>query len=162
MSSFGFNERFVSQSELPRTFPCESAMTAIMLVPPRSTPAYSFAMRRLLSGAGVLVRKHLCNRRGQVLRVLDVEELVRTVGIAVRAEDAGDQELRLRVALAEHGHEGNRAAFAERHRPFAEVRLRRALDRLLQPRRRGRRLPSAAALLRIERDARAVGGIAFE
>src|SRR4030081_2395522 len=105
-------------------------------------------MCALLSGAGVLVCKHLWDARRQVLRRADVEELVRTVRVAVRTEHTRDQKLRLWISHAEHAHERNRAAFAERHGPFSEVSLRRALNRFLQPRRDGGRFPTRAALLR--------------
>src|SRR5204862_6359080 len=109
-----------------------------------------------------LVGENLRDACRQRARIRDVQELVRSVRIAVRAEDSGDEELRLGVARAEHPHERNRSPFAERHRPFAEVRFRCALDRLLEPRRDLRRDPAAAAFFGIEENTRAVRRVAFE
>ena len=45
-------------------------------------------------------REDVGDARGEALRVVDVQELVRPVRVRVRAEDAGDEKLRLRNAAA--------------------------------------------------------------
>src|SRR4051812_9703224 len=82
--------------------------------------------------------------------------------VTVRPEYAGDQELRVRELLAEHAHERNGAAFAPRRCALSEEFLRRGVDRFLQPRLHFRYFPPTGALLRLERDPRAVRRIAFE
>src|SRR6266480_4022752 len=81
-----------------------------------------------------LVRDYLRHARRHALACADVQELVWPVRIAVWAEDAGDEELRGGVALAEHSHERDRAAFAPCRRRLAKEHLRRAVDRLHEPR----------------------------
>ena len=78
------------------------------------------------------------------------EELVRAVRVRARAEHAGDDELRAREALAEHGHERDRAALALVTGLAAEAVARRARHRLRQPRRQRRRVPAGRALLGVE------------
>ena len=64
-----------------------------------------------------------------LLRVVDVQELVRTVRVGLRPEHPGDEELRARELRAEHAHERNRAAAADVHRVTAEHRREaRAID----------------------------------
>src|SRR5690606_40599564 len=58
--------------------------------------------------------------RGHALAHRDVQELVRAVGVGVRAEHAGDHELRTRELLAKHAHERDRAAFTHVHRRSEE------------------------------------------
>ena len=58
-----------------------------------------------------------------------VEELVRSVGVAAGYECTGDDELGGREAVAEHAHEGDRAALAERTGGLAERRRRRLVER---------------------------------
>src|SRR5581483_9804340 len=53
------------------------------------TRATSAALPRRFSFVG----QHLRHAHRHVLRCIDVQELVRAVRVAVRAEDAGDQEL---------------------------------------------------------------------
>ena len=57
---------------------------------------------------------HVRDARGQLLRVRNVQEFVRTVRVRLRAQHAGDEELRVRKMLAQHRHERNRAALAHR------------------------------------------------
>ncbi len=52
---------------------------------------------------------------GEFLRVVHVQEFIRTMGVGVRAEHAGDEELRVRKLAAEHAHEGNGAAAPRVH-----------------------------------------------
>src|SRR3989442_9487376 len=58
---------------------------------------------------------------GQPLGHRQMQELVGPVRVAPRAAGAGDEELRAWEALAEHGHERDRAAGAPEHRRLAEV-----------------------------------------
>src|SRR5882672_9627764 len=55
---------------------------------------------------------YIGNARGQLLRVADVQELVRPVRVRVRPKHAGDEELRLRKLGTEHRHERDGAALA--------------------------------------------------
>ena len=100
--------------------------------------------------------EHLGNTRGQPLRVVQVQELVRAVRVRVRPEHPGDQELRLRELRAEHRHERDRAAFAHPHRRLAVVRRSSRVDALLEPRRVLRRVPAGAGLAVLEAHVRAV------
>ena len=78
--------------------------------------------RALRSGVGV---EHVGDGAGDTGGARHVQELVGAVGVAARAEHAGDQELRLGEPLAEHRHERDRAALADGARRLAERRLRR-------------------------------------
>src|SRR5712664_2892077 len=66
-----------------------------------------------------LGRQDLGDAGGELLRVADVEEFVRPVGVGVRAEHAGDEELGAREFRAEHRHERDRAALAHPHHALA-------------------------------------------
>ena len=57
-----------------------------------------------------MVGQHQGDAGGELLGVLEMEELVRSVGVGVRPEDAGDEELSAREALTQHAHEGDGAA----------------------------------------------------
>src|SRR5690606_21385651 len=61
---------------------------------------------------GMVFGEHPRHRGGDLLAHRDVQELVRAVGIGVRAEHPGDHELRAGEFFAEHAHERDRAAFA--------------------------------------------------
>ncbi len=77
-----------------------------------------------------LIGDDLRDTASQLLRGRDVEELVGAVGVGAGAQDAGDQELRQREALAQHRHEGDRAALALVSGGPAEERGRGLIDRL--------------------------------
>src|SRR5215471_9631686 len=74
-------------------------------------------MRALLS---MMIGQHLGDDDRDAFTGGNVQELVWTVCVRVRAEDASDDELRLRKLLPEHGHEGDRAALAHISRRRAE------------------------------------------
>src|ERR1700733_11413331 len=78
-------------------------------------------------------REDVGDRAGQALRIIDVQELVRTVRVRMRPEYAGHQKLRARKALPEHGHERNRAPDSHRHAFVAEVLPRCLRDGVLEP-----------------------------
>src|SRR5438552_9601839 len=114
------------------------------------------AERSASTSVGV-VPDHLGDARRDPRAGRQVEELVGPVGVGARAHRAGDKELGLREALAEHAHERDRAAEAREHRRLAEVRDRCAVDRLEQLRIRRRRVPAVAGVaVGVEGDARAV------
>ena len=79
---------------------------------------------------------------GDALAGRNVEKFVRAVGVGMRAQHAGDDELRLRKFLAQHAHEGNTAALAHIGGLMAEGGLRRPADRLFEPGRKLRRVPA--------------------
>ena len=74
-----------------------------------------------------------------------MQELVGPVRVGVRTEHAGDQELSLREALAQHGHEGNGTAEAEITGLLAKELLGTGVRHLGQPRRQGRGAPTIRA-----------------
>jgi predicted pyridoxine 5'-phosphate oxidase superfamily flavin-nucleotide-binding protein len=78
------------------------------------------------------------------------------VRVGMRAQHAGDHELRAGEFLAEHAHERDGAAFAHVHRRLAEEVLAGLVDRVLQPRRQRRRIPAGARLLQVQADLCAV------
>jgi hypothetical protein len=90
----------------------------------------TFVVGHVNPGAG---RDHLRHRGGELLAVGHVQELVGPVGVALRAQHAADHHLRLREALLQHAHQRDRAALADVAQRRAEVRLRRGVQRLLQP-----------------------------
>ena len=59
-----------------------------------------------------MVREHLGDHRRDALAGRDVQKFVWTVRVGMRAEHAGDDELRLRKLFAEHRHERDAAALA--------------------------------------------------
>jgi len=81
----------------------------------------------------------------EFLDIRGVQELVGSMRIDVRTEDAGDQELGLRETLAQHGHEWNRVAEAEVTGVLATEPLRTAVRHLGQPRCQGRSIPAIGA-----------------
>ena len=107
-------------------------------------------------------RQHLRHRQGDAFAGRDVEEFVGAVGVGVRAQHAGDDELRVGELLAQHAHERDRAALAHHRRRRAEGRLRGLLDGRLQPGRQRRRVPAGSAPLAVEGDLRAVGRIGLQ
>ena len=70
--------------------------------------------------------------RDSLTRV-DVEKLVRSVRVALGAEDAGDEKLCLRELLPEHPHKWDGAALSHEGRGLLEVGLGRTLERVLEP-----------------------------
>ena len=80
----------------------------------------------------------------------------------MRAQHAGDHELRAGELLAQHAHEGNRATFAHVHRRLAEELAAGSVDRLFQPRRHRRRVPAGARLLQFQAHLRTVGCVVLQ
>ena len=77
----------------------------------------------------------------------EVEELVGAVGVAAGHEHAGDRRTGRRgTSLAEHAHERDRAALAERPRRLAERRRRHLVERRGEPRRERRGVPARRRL----------------
>ena len=81
------------------------------------------------------------------------------MGVGVGSEDAGNHELGVRKLLAQHAHEGNRAALAHIARLAAKELLRSPLERLLQPRDERRRVPARGAQTGFKADRGAVGRV---
>ena len=96
---------------------------------------------RHMSASGVSVQ-HVRQAGGDASRRRQLDVLVRPVRVAVRAEHAGDHELRAREFFAEHAHERDAAAGPHVHRVLAEERARGALHRLLEPRGERRGVPA--------------------
>src|SRR5262245_9072692 len=107
-----------------------------------------------------VVAEDLRHAARELLRRRQVQELVRAVGVRAWAEDAGDHEFGVRVALAEHRHERDRPALAHVDALLAEERPRGAGDRLLEPGAHRRRVPPGAPLEALEGHAGAVGRVA--
>src|SRR5690606_35000938 len=70
------------------------------------------ARRHSIRTPAEMIREHRSYAGGEFARVGDVQEFVRAVGVGGWAEDAGDHELGVGEAFAEHGHEGDGAALA--------------------------------------------------
>src|SRR5262249_21766642 len=102
------------------------------------------------------------NDTRQLLRVRDRQELVRPVRIGLRTQHAGDHELRAWEPLAQHRDERYAAALAHPYRLPTERSDRRLVQRLLQPGRGRRCVPTRAGVFQIETHARAVGWIGFQ
>ena len=98
---------------------------------------------------------HAVTRR----RRRQVEKLVRSVGVGLRAEHTGHHELRLRVALAEHRHERDRAADAHRAGGLPERVDRRGVHCGREPRRGRRGVPATRVLDLRHSRRRAVGHV---
>ena len=73
-------------------------------------------------------RQDFGDAAGKGLGRRQVEELVGTVGVGARAQDAGDEELGLGKALTQHAHEGDGDPLPHEHRFLAEIALRRPLQ----------------------------------
>src|SRR4051812_16670268 len=99
------------------------------------------------------------HRDGDALRGGEVEELVGAVRVRAGPEHSGDDELGGGEALTEHGHEGDRTAFADRARRLTERGQRGLVDRSREPWRGGGRVPSGAAFLRCGLHLGAVGRV---
>src|SRR5512139_3296800 len=97
-----------------------------------------------------MVGENLCHTASQSHARLEVQELVRPVGVRARAEDAGDDELRLGKALTEHRHERDRPTLTLEAGLAPEAVARGASHRLGEPAGEGRRVPAAGALLGFE------------
>ena len=92
----------------------------------------------------------------------DVQEFVGAMGVGMRAQHAGDDELGLGEGAAQHGHEGDRAAFAlERHR-LAEGGQACLVQRGFQPGREGGRVPAIIAARHVEYHLGVIGRIFFQ
>ena len=109
-----------------------------------------------------MIRHDLRDAGCYLLSRFDIQKLIRSVRVRLRAEHAGDQELGLGELGVEHAHEGNRAADAHVHRILAEEALRSRRHRSSQPRRGGRRIPAFSGRIGIECDFRSVRRIAFQ
>ena len=114
---------------------------------------------------------HLGHRGRQLLAVRHVQELVRPVRVALRAEHAADHHLRLREALLQHRHQRDRAALADEAARRAVLRPRGGMQRVLEPRREAGRVPAgrtrrvafmAGAAIGAERDLGVVGRVVLE
>src|ERR1700687_5080853 len=102
-----------------------------------------------------MIRDHPGHAAGDPFACGYVEELVGAVRVRMRAEHPRDQELRLRKALAQHIGERDGAAFTHVCGRFAEVNLRRFLQRSLEPRRERRCIPAAGRPVALEAHGRA-------
>src|SRR5689334_22524406 len=87
-----------------------------------------------------------------------MEKLIGTVGIGMRPEDPGDEELCLREALSEHAHERDRAPDPHKSRRLAKPFTRSAFQRSLEPQRQWWGVPSSRAPISCEGDFGAVRG----
>ena len=91
-------------------------------------------------------RHHLRNGGCQPLGVRHIQELVRPVRVALRAEHAAHHHLRVRKALLQQAHQRDRAALADVADRRAVVRERRFVEHALEPRRDRRRVPPGRAV----------------
>src|ERR1700743_1803281 len=71
-----------------------------------------------------VIRQHVGDAGTDLLRGRHVEEFVRAVRVGMWAQHARHHELRLGIALAQHRHERDRAAFAHEGDGPAEMRGR--------------------------------------
>src|SRR6185437_8642833 len=122
-----------------------------------------------LSGSGQSLSTRLCVRRdhachdlGNLLAGRNVQKLVRAVRVGMRAQYAGDEELRLREFFAQHAHERNAAALAHVRGRRTERVPRGLRYRAVEPTGKFRGVPAAAVLFELERDLRAVRRIFFQ
>src|SRR5258707_15782065 len=92
-----------------------------------------------------MIREHLRDATGQLLRGRDMQKFVGPVSVGVRAEHAADQKLRFGKTLAEHPHEWNRAAFSHVRGRLSEIVTRRLIETALEPWRERGRIPTARA-----------------
>src|ERR1700731_4899060 len=97
-----------------------------------------------------MIREHLRDAAGQLLRGRYVQEFVGAVSVGVWTKHPADQKLRLGKTLAEHPHKWNRAAFSHVRGRLSEIVTRRRVETPLQPRRERRRVPTARAPIRRE------------
>src|SRR5882672_6795929 len=84
------------------------------------------------------------------------------MGIGAGTEHARDHELRMRIALAQHGHERDGSIHIEEYRGLAEVGLRRLVHRLQQLAFGGGGVPAGDRRLDLETYARAIWRIGLE
>jgi hypothetical protein len=104
---------------------------------------------------------NVSNADRDVLAHVNVQKLVRTVGIGGWAEHTGDNELRLREALAKHSHEWNRTTLAEEAVRLGEGGLRSLANRCIEPRSQSRAFPTATSLFELERHLGTVRRVLF-
>src|SRR6185437_14530203 len=109
-----------------------------------------------------VICKNRRDARGKPLGIADVQELIGTMGIGLRAEHAGDYELRVWKSAAEHGHEGNRAPLPLIGRRPSVVSLARGIEGAFEPRSKRRGIPAVIPPRRLEADSGAIGWIPFE
>jgi hypothetical protein len=110
----------------------------------------------------VVVGNNAGNSTGNFPGRREVEKFIRSVGVGVRTQDAGDEELSLGELFAQHRHERNRSAFAGIGRLALEESLLGALDRLLEPWLRLRRVPPRSLMVSFEPHAGSIGRVAFQ
>src|SRR5690606_8990497 len=123
--------------------PCEPATAATLAAAPAGPGAARRADRRRSVGpAGVRVEQVRDGGR-DLAGGRQVEELVRPVGVRAGTEHAGDHELGVGEAAAEHPHERDRAALAERAVRPPERRGGCRVERVVQPVRLRRGVPPA-------------------
>ena len=79
--------------------------------------------------AGVAV-EDMGDGNGETLGVVQVEELIRAVGVASRAQHSGHGELGGRKTALQHRHKWNRAALAERPMARAIRRVTGVVERV--------------------------------
>src|ERR1700736_4538659 len=97
-----------------------------------------------------MVGEHIGDGRGDALAGRDVQELVGAMGVRMRPQHAGDDELRPRKFRAEHRHEGNAAALAHERRRRTEGSVGGMSQRSLEPGRQRRGVPAGRGVVRLE------------
>src|ERR1700692_3028830 len=101
-----------------------------------------------------MLREYHGYARREFLRVLDVQEFIRSMGVGMRPKYARDEELRAGKLPAQHAHERNRATATRVHGLASVYGARGQVDRLRQPRREWRCVPAAGGRVRFERHRR--------
>src|SRR5260370_19765049 len=112
--------------------------------------------------AAEMVRDHLGYAARESFRRWYIEELVGAVRIGMRTEHAGDQELSLGEALAQHAHERDGAAEAGVGGRLPEIVRPGFKEGALEPGREFGSIPSGGPPIRLEADFCAVGRIPFQ
>ena len=124
----------------------------------QSAPVCGGAGQRA-AGVGV---EDVRRRGGDPAGRRQVQELVGAVRVRFGPEHARDDELGVGEPAAEHAHERDRAALAQRPWRLAERRPRGAVERPGQPGRLGRRVPSRLGRPPLDRHRRPVGRVGGE
>src|SRR4029077_16918570 len=121
--------------------------------PPQMTMRLAPLMPVRLSSRRLVMRRDQARRgHGDALAGGNVQEFVGAMRIGVRSQNAGDDELGVGELLAQHAHEGDRAAFAHVGGRLAEGFLRGLPYRLLEPGCQRRRVPAALSVPALEGD----------
>src|SRR3974377_1639057 len=102
------------------------------------------------SSSPVMVGEDMRDTAGQFLPCRDMQEFVRAMGIGIRTENAGDEELRLRIPLTQHVHEGNRTPLTHVCGLAAKEGPRSPIHRLKKPRSQLRGTPTRGALTHLK------------